>query len=210
VTTAARCGVDHAAGYGQARRTGTGTGSTAREPIAGLGLVDDEAVPPRIADRGDPDRLVLARIERLIDRVDPLDPVAAQHALELQPDQAHALEQRRIAARARRADRAIEVVEHRQQRVDQLAARLVGLAPGVALEPGLGRLEAAQRAQRGLSIDLGRRRHGLAGRGRHRRIVRPHARLRNADGGQVKWPSPLRARARRAPARCRSLRVRQG
>src|SRR4051794_33205911 len=102
------------------------------EAIAGLELVEHDPVALRIADPGHPDRLVLPGIEALSDRLDPLDAIAPQHPLALLAHHAHAFEDRRIAARGARADRAIEVVEHRQQLLDELAPRVLGVAPGVA------------------------------------------------------------------------------
>jgi hypothetical protein len=54
----------------------------------------------------------------------------------------------------RGADRAIEVIEHREQLLHELAARFVGFAPGVALEASFGRLQVAQGSQRRLAVDL--------------------------------------------------------
>jgi hypothetical protein len=152
----------------------------------------DDAMALRIVDGDHADRLVHRGIEALADRLDALDAVAAQHALELLAHHAHTLEHRGVAAAGLGcADRAIEVVEHRQQLAHELGAGLLRLAASIALEARLGRLEAAQGAQRHLAI----------GRLRRDRGIRRCSRRRRPAGRTAPEPARRSARARRASRR---------
>jgi len=84
-------------------------------------------------DRGD--GFVTLRIEWLTGRIEALDPEAAQPIEETAPHQLDAGEQRigRSALSPGR-DRAIEIVQHREKRDDQVAPRSRDLLAGVALE----------------------------------------------------------------------------
>ena len=77
---------------------------------------------------------MLGRVELLAGRVELLDAVALEHGDQLRVHEPHALGQVLLALR-RRGQRALEVVDHRQQLADEPALR--ALARG-------GRLRAAR------------------------------------------------------------------
>jgi hypothetical protein len=123
----------------------------AEQPIAdaipGLPLIDDDPVERRVGDRRDADRLVETRVEALADGVEALDAVAREHLLELSAHETHPLDRRGLAGRR---DRAVDVVEDRQQLLDQARARLLGDPGGVALDAAARALVLGDRGPEGL------------------------------------------------------------
>jgi len=137
---------------GRAAAAGRTSGSRARPD-------GDGAVAMRVRRRDHPDRLVHRGVERWrAPRSAPRR--AAEHASSCCRTMRTTSQRRRFAAAAlRRADRAVEVVEHRQQLMHQLAAGIAASRRALRSRPGIG----ASRVAAGRAARPGARSHGAAG-----------------------------------------------